>query len=306
MAADQTFTLYGVKIASTLLGGITSQNMKPGMKVDTPLGSGQARGRAQFIPEGKPSFDFSTYAVASGITALTALGRLIANLSGGVVMYGQYHEEGSTRKTGASHVSYTYASGMIVPVRLTCSDRKYAELAVNGMVTYDGSKAPVVPATGATLPGGLVETEYFGLGPWTVGGVLIPEVTNLDLAFGLNIVARGSESKQFDTCIRVEDIRPVITLKGLAPTIFSAAVVPLNGRVATHANTKGFLRRYDPSTGTFYADNVAQHLKVTAAGLAVISSVDAGQGEAEITVEMPVKFDNTNECLMFDVASTVS
>jgi len=310
MSADNLFTLWGVNAGGTLVGGIKSYSVKPGMKVDTPLASGQARGRVQFIPEGKPVVDFTTYAVGSALTALTTLGKLIASMSGGLVLYGQCRDDGTaSAKAGSNHLSFTYASGLLMPTRVTAQagkNRGYAEMTVNGIITFDGSNAPLIPASGVALPAGLTEAEYYGLGPATAA-VAIPQLTSLDVAFGIGAESKGSsEGKQFDTAVWINEVKPVITLKGTSPTTFTDAVIPLNGRITTQVNTKFYLRRYDPTTGRFYEDNVAQHIKIVAAGLAVISSVDAGQGEAEITVELPVVWDGTHECLVTTVGSTIS
>jgi len=306
MPVTDLFTLYGVKAGATLIGGIKSQNVRPGIKIDTPIASGLPRAAFQAITEAKPVVEFSTEAIAAALTVLTAVGVKISGLSGGLILYGQYMDKGATRKTGTAHVSYTAVDGLLVPVRLSCTHRQYATLSASATLTYDGINAPIVPATGVALPAGITDAERFGLGGAKIGNVTIPQLTSMDIDFGLNVVATGSDSEVYDTHCYIQNIQPKVTLKGTAPTWFSSSVVPLTGKAGTQANTTFYLRKYS-NGGSFVDGSLAQHIKIVAAGLAVITAVDAGgEGAADVTIEMPMTWDLTNECLVLNTASAIT
>jgi hypothetical protein len=302
---DRKHGIYGISLGSTVLGGITRQDIATGSDVRGEATSGEVWAAIQALYAQQVSPSFATMAVGTALGLLGASGASIGTL-GGMTLYAQKHQpEGGRASSG--HRSFGFASGIVAPKTLSVNHRGDATLTVDAVISYDGQNAPVVVTDGATLPSGSADAERYTLGPASIGGVSLGELKSFQVDFGLDILAESADSEIWATFVSIRQQQTVLTLGGIDVEWLKAANIPLLGKLATHANTKVFLRRRAPG-GTFVENNQAYHVKFTACGFAVVE--DAFRGSArdagEVTVRMPLAYDGSNAPLLIVAGSAIS
>ena len=186
---------------------------------------------------------------------------------------------------------------LVFPQRLSAVGRDDADLSYETRITHDGSANDAIIVTdGVSLPVAASDNERFALGPVTVESVSLTHLRSFELAFGLTVETEGDGSSIYDTFASIATIQPIITLRGIDIEWLHSTNIPWLGKAATHTNTAIYLRRR-ASGGSFVADGQAQHIKITAAGLATIGPCFDATGAVtagEVTLTMPCKYDGTN------------
>jgi hypothetical protein len=306
MSTATVFTLQAAGIGSAVVGGMRSQKISLGLVQNTEASSGLPRATHAHTESLKPTVEFGTTALAQALTALTALGVDISGLSGGLKLYGQLFARGATRIAGSTHVRYTINDGILIPTTISCSHQKDAMLTCRGVVVSDGVNDPVVKETSQALATGVTD-ERFSICPATVGAIEFTQLKQISVDFGLDVLSEDSDGEVYPTFACIKTIMPKITLTGTNHAWFGAATVPLLGKSFTQANTNIYFRKRLHGS-SYVPDATAQHIKINAAGLATVTDVqDATSNEpAQVTVELNVTYDGTNECLKLNLASAIT
>lgn len=299
--------LYAVSIDSTVLGGITAQNLVTGSDVRSEQSSGEIYARIQALYAQKVAAGFSTRAIASALDACGYTGESIDDMTAGLSLYAQKHEHGASRAAGANHRKFTFNAGILVPRNLSVNHQGDAVLSYDAVITYDGSNDPVVITDSVSLPAGVTDAERFTMGKTTIESIEIAGKRSFSIDFGLDVVGEGADSDIWDTIASIRAVNTVLTLRTWHVDAFGAAGIPLAGKSATHANTTLYLRKR-AAGDSFVADATAEHIKITAAGLChVDTGFDAdGNDPTEVTLTMPLLFDGTNAPLIVDTASAIT
>lgn len=315
MAVERIHTLYAVQLhtdameSAVLIGGITQQQLPTGTEVRSDPTSGDPYPRHQAVVAQKPTAGFTTMHLARSLDAIGVAGIKIKSATNpGLRLFAQKYNEGEMPASGSVHKRYTIREGLLLPRRLTCGHQEDATIQYEALVTYDGTNAPIVPNDDVALPTGLVDDQRFTLAKVTVGGVLLPQLTGVDVDFGLGAVTTGSNSDVWDTHSSVRTVRPMLTFRGIDADWFKSDVIPLLGKAGTHANTSIYFRKRASDGATFVADGTAEHILFTACGLAYLDQLfDCRTNEAgEPAVMMPLRYDGTNYPLVCDTTSTIA
>jgi hypothetical protein len=304
-------TLHGleaVKIdvddaTTAVLSGTDRYRLSTNSQISQPIPDGDVYARAQALVAQQNSAMFETLHIAQAlaICGLTGL-RIKAATEGktGVTFYAKKQQEGGTRASGSVHDSFNYKEGIIVPRRLVCEHQGNARIEYEILATWDGTNLPVVIGTSIALPTNPNAPELFTLGPIALGidgdPVAFTQVRSFELDFGVNAETIGADSDIWDTFARIADIQPSIVLRGLDKNWFSATKVPLTGAKIEHADTTIVLRKRLLGSGTFYSDAEAEHIGITAAGMAVVDTpMDVnGNQVGETSIRFPLNYDGTN------------
>lgn len=312
---DRLHTLYAVHLftdamgAAVLIGGITQLDVATGTEVRSEPTSGDPYPSHQAVVAQKPRANFTTHHIARALDATGVAGMPIASETNfGLRLYAAKYTEGSSLASGSNHLRWTLREGLLVPRRLSVSHQGDATLTYEALVTYDGTNAPIVAADSVALPTGLVDDQRYTLGNVTIGGVDLPQVTGLDIDFGLTAETEGSNSDVWDTHSTIRRVMPSITLRGIDATWFSDSIIPLIGKAGTHANTSIYLRKREDDGATFVADGTAEHILITACGLAYLDQIFSAQTNqpGEPAVMMPLRYDGTNYPLVIDTTAALS
>lgn len=306
MTVTNRHTIGYAAANTTILGGITRQAVNTGTEVRGEAVAGAPWVRFRSIVAQKPGGEFTSRAIAACLAACTVLGKDLSTLAAGLSLYFARHARGARIASGSVHSKYTFRDGLWLPRSLAIDHRGDAQLTCAIVATYDGTNAPLIVSHTEALPAAPTE-EVFTLGPFRVGGVVMGQMTNLQIDFGLSESLLGADSDLYDTFASIEGVEPAVTMKGTNLVWLDAAAVPLTGKVGTHANTTWYLRKR-AAGATYVADATAEHIQFTGAGLAYVTGAASGgqKGPAECTVVMPLDYDGTNSPLVVNTAAAIA
>lgn len=292
-----------------ILGGITRTGVRINNSVQSMPTSGEAYARFQALYGQSIRPTFETVNPAAWLTqcALSGLKIAAAVAGTGLTIYQQKIAEGGIRTSGANHDTFNFKEGLLYPTSMDCDHGGDVKLTYDMCVTYDGTNNPLVLATTASLPTAPSDAERFTLGGITLGGIAFSQHTGVSLSFGIKVNEEAAESDIWPTYCWIETVEPTITIRGVDKKWLDAALIPLTGLAMTHANTKIYFRKR-AAGGTFVADGTAEHIKITACGLATVETAwDAsGSGKGTVSIKLDTKYDGTNLPLVINPASAIT
>lgn len=309
MTVARMHNTHAVKIGAAVIGAIMRRSIKTGSEVRQECTTGEVFARFQALYAQKPMAEFQTRQLAVALGACALTGTALTSVAPFLV-YAQKNTEGGTRASGGNHRKWTINEGIVIPRRLTVEHQGDAVIDYDVLATYDGSNEPVVISESQTLPS-VTDAERFTIGGLTLtdtdgGTYTLTQMKRLEIDFGVQAETVGADSDIWDTSSRIVEIQPSIKISGIDSQWWHANVVPLTGRNIRHSGTKIYLRKRAEG-GTFVPDGTAEHLKFTAAGMAVTEGFD-GQGNQldENTIYFPLKFDGTNNPIVINTASQIT
>lgn len=285
---------YCAQYGATVLPGVDGldEQMNPNVRNEVTVGSPYP----QFVTlvGQKPTVPMSSRALATILGVTGSVGANIDDTNNFLVIFSKMTDEGGTIDAGGPHRTYTHTRGILRPTSLTCNHQEDALLNFEALLfSEDGAAAPIAISAGAlpTLPRDNIRHT---LASATIAGVSFACQTSLNIAFNNGATTRGCNSNIYDTFVEQPGIQPTITLTGLDASIFADANIPVAGKGATHVNTVIWLRKRDESGIGFVADGTAEHIKIDAEGLAVITSHRGrGTSSAEIDVQITCSIDDS-------------
>ncbi len=301
-------TRYGVhtaQVGNDVLR-LTAGAVTTGTEVRAEPTAGEVYARHVSMIGQRPGATFSGLSIADMLAVVGLSGVNIANLSGGLKVWAGKWADGSTRAAGSVHRKYTINKGLLHLGTLSCEHRGDAKLDLAALATWDTSNDPVVIGDSQPLPA-LPGEERFTLGPITLESISLGGLKSLSIDFAVTAETEGSGSSKWDTQSSIATIIPIITLRGIDIEWLKSTNIPLEGKAATHANTKIYLRKYADGN-SYVADDVAEHVKFTAAGLAYIdTALDvSGNDTGETSLVMVCKNDGSNDPIVIDTAATIT
>jgi hypothetical protein len=189
------------------------------------------------------------------------------------------------------------AKGVLIPTRLSCEAHQDAKLDYEATLTTDDTTAPIVQTDSVALPTLVGGNLRYTIGKVTVGGIALTGVTGLDIDFGLTVSALrdGVTARIWDEYAWIESMLPRITIRGYGKAWMGAAVIPLLGKAAAHADTLIYLRKR-ASAATFVADATAEHIEISMGGMATIDRIQGASGlkPGESALSITSYYDATN------------
>lgn len=293
---------------ATVLGGIVSQAINLGTETRALITSGEVFARFLSIVAQNPGATFATHAIAKALAYVGLNGkRILSTTNPGLNLFAQAKQEGAARTTGSTHRKYNIREGLIIPTSLTVDHQGDVIINYQVLATTDDTNDPIIETDSVALPTGIVDDERFTIGPITLESVLIPQVKSLNIEFGVQARAEGSDSDKHPTFAVIDSIQPVININGVDAEWLKAANIPRNGLAITHANTSIFLRKRAQG-GTFVADGTAEHIKFTGDGIAHVSQSfgASSPNDGEVSITIPLHNDGTNDPLLIVTASAIS
>lgn len=301
---------YAVKYGATVLSGLTNLNTQLNPQVQNDTGIGSPFPQFVAITEQKPQMLFSSTMLASVFATTGSTGAKIDGTNSLVGVLAQLGDDGLPL-SGSVHRTYTAVRGLLLPRRLNCTHRRPAQIDLEALLfSSDGAAHPIVIADNVALPTLEVANIQHTLGAIQLGvsGTVFDFecAQSLSIDFGNGAQTRGCGSDIYDKHVEQPGIKSVITLTGLSAAMFGPSGVPPVGLKLTHAGTIIYLRKRNAGIG-FVADGTAEHIKLTAEGVAVVTQ-HTGQGTAaaEVTVQITCGWDGTNAPITIDTASAIT
>lgn len=289
-----------------IVGGIRNISLRSGSDVRADRTGGDIYPRYIALYSQKPVCTFRCACLADILAQCGLTGLAIDN--NGVSIYAQEFEEGATVKAGANHRRFLIQEGIIVPRRLTCDHQGDAEIEYDILPTYDGTNDPVIESDTNALPTAPADDERFTIGAFTIESVVCGQLSKIEIDFGVQAQLASADSDRWDTHASIRAIEPVITLTGTDLQWLKAANIPRTGKAVTHAATKMYLRKRSTGATGFLADVTAEHIKFTAAGMAVIEGIfeDNDDEPSAITLTLTTNYDGSNAPLTINTASAIT
>lgn len=308
MTVTQKHTIYAVQIEDTVpvvIPGIVGGQVRLNSEVRAEATDGSLYARHVAMHAQAPDAEFQTVDLVTALTNIALAGLDLASLATGFNVYAYKHAKGAGRASGASHREYQFKDGIIVPTRLTCDHQGDAVLTYQLFATYDGTNAPVVVTDSHAVPSAGAASR-FSLGRITIGAVVLSQVKSVEIDFGNSVSVEGADSDVWPTHASIDTTLPTVTLRGINVEYLKAANVPIQGLAATHANTEILFRKRSITADGYVAAGTAEHLRITAAGMAVVDDAFNAQppGAAESSVMLTTTYDGTNAPLVITAGSS--
>ncbi len=310
--------LYPTKIGSTVLPAIQSDDLSTGTEIGGEPTGGQIFANARYITAQNPSANFTALAIATWLNTIkstkwpTGLMGMAISPTNVLALYTQKREDGGDFAASGHQVN-TINKGIIAPQSLSVGHQEDATITYAAQVAWDGNNNPIVPSTTSSLPTLPAGAERFTLGPSTVAGVtLTPEdIQRIELEFGLTLETKGGGSELWPREAYITAGQMNLRITGSSPAWFAATgAFPLKGNKGLHADTKAYLRKRDSTDDAgFIPDGTAQHIMLTANGLAYIDKPQgaSGRGDHDTTLVIDMYSDAVgNAPLGINTASAIT
>ena len=267
---------------------ITSMSLSPNAQQVAEITGSRTRPSHSAVNEIKPVFEFSTFALEAVLDVLGVIGLAVDSaVDSGVTQYLASIDDYGDTLAGSVHRSHNMAKGVVVPSRLTVQHRGDASLQCMGYAIQKGSTDPIVISDVAALPTIAVASSRWTLGPIDLAGSVLTDYTGLEIDFGLSIDPIGVQGDVYDKYVGIKNQTPSVTITGINPSWFASGIIPLGGKVVTHANSNFFLRKRTQDGDHFVADATTSHIKFTYAGITAVG--DAVRVEATQLSETSVR-----------------
>lgn len=309
MGVANKYTIFGSVWDTTLLGGMTHQDVAMNTVLRGEASSGEIWPRMLCKVDEKPQFNFATRNIAAALNLCGLTGTDISGLGAGLNLYGQKYVQASIPATGAVHRRFKIVQGLVVPRTISIDHQGDAVLTLEAFATYDGSNDPVqISDTSISLPAGLTDAERFTLGKFTVESELLGDLKNLTIDFGIEVGNEGGDSDVWPTFSWIQAVNPVISFTSGNTQLVKSDAIPIGGFDISHANTLFYLRKRTSDEASFVVDGTAEHISFTAAGYCRVESAfdgDADNQGAQFSGVVQAKYDGSNNPLVIDTTAAI-
>lgn len=288
-----TTQAYAVSLGGTVLAGLTGIDTQMNPEIDNEVGIGSLFPQFAILRSVNPKMLFQARGVAA---ALALTGSVGADIESGSELVATYAKlAAGLPAAGSVHTTYTAGNGLLLPRRLSCAHRADAVLDMEALLlSADGAADPFAIST-ATLPTVPRDNQRHTLWTNSVAGEDLGCVENVSIDFGNSAATRGCNSNIFDSRLSQRTTQTVITITGLNSDVFSDTNIPLKGKPAVHTDTNIRLRKYAPSGSSFVDAATAEHVEITASGMAVCTSHSGNLNEdSQITIQITCDWDGSN------------
>lgn len=239
------------------------------------------------VNEVKPVLSGSSFSIATLLDRIGVSGLCVtaATNAGAVAYFQRFKACGTPDSSG--HRSFQVKSGLIVPKTLSVDNRGDASLTFELVIIKASGSAAVIIDDAATLPTITVASARWTLGPAKINNVSLADYTGLEIDFGNSVEAMGTASDIYDSRVSMRTHSPTITIKGIDPTWFGSAGVPIGGGASVSATDYVYLRKRTRDGDGFVGDATAEHILFSPAGIPMING--AASAEAQRVSETDIK-----------------
>lgn len=308
MSISRIHTLYAVDLHSdgdtqAILGGVSAASIRTETEIRGEVVDGGPYERLQAIISERPGAEWTTRAIAAFLSEIGATGKAItSDVNPGLTLYAHKASDGGTRAAGSNHRKYVFGKGILIPRQLSVEHNGDATCTFAMLAVSDGSNAPVAESDSVSLPAITDgDAEAFGIGPVSIGGTTISQITGITIDFGINAETVGGDGEVWDTLSWIGTLVPEITIRTNDLLAISDTKIPISGGLAAeHADTSVSLRKRKHA-GIYHADGDGEHTTFTMDGIAYCEQpkeVGGATGIAEATIRIRGRDDGTNAPLV--------
>lgn len=313
MTTPAPHTLYAVKFhrltaesaAAVTLGQIVDQQINPGLTEIIEAADGLTDATFVGVESARPVVSFTTKDIASALDLCGLDGTAIDSdeTHPGIVLFLQAYAQGSTRAGASSHVTVTIANGMIVWRSCQASQGQAATATFDILArSTDGSTAPVVLATSASLAGTIATAERWTLGTVKCNNADLPAL-DLTISSGITELSESADGLVYPTFIGINDRRPSISFSTRNVTALSTHGIV---GAAIASSTVATLREMAQGA-TRTAVGTTTHISFTVtAGRISVNRVGGAHGTPMVAnVTITPRYNGTNALFVIDTTAAI-
>lgn len=299
----QLWTLWGVVHNITPVGQTSETNIPSNLEQMILGGGGAIDPTFVAVKEQRPSFEFTTnaIAVALGLAGIDGIAIAPAALFKGFL---QATTEGGGRPGGSAHQLVTITKGILVPRQLSAQGTDDAKLTMEAVAAWDGTNDPIKFTASSALVGDATATEAFVCGPVVLNGVTIEGILSITIDFGLTFLAPISSGEIYPRFITINQRRPVITIETSNASL--GATYGLSGVPQDATDSLVYFRKVLEGGGRVPIATT-QHISFGVdEGIFFIESIPASDGDfARTRITFTPSFDGTAPILAISTAVAI-
>lgn len=297
--ANNTFSLYGVKLDSNVIGGIT--DMQPSRSAQALIqgGSGAVYPSYGGIMKSDDRVQFTTLQLAQMLALCGIVGYAPTTADFAFQLNTEMGARAATYRKLASYKT------LIVPRRLSLAQNREATLSVEALACGDASNAPFSLGTGS-LSFTQAITEKFTLGPMQINGTDV-QLQSLDHDFGLDVKPIENNGSPWCLGYWIGEAKPVTEIVTNDLTLLSLFV---SGTALGLAVTSAvfFAQKIAEGGDARVAAATEEHIKFTIEeAVAHMTSAGGGHGsEAPLSARIEHVYDGTNAITQIDTTAAIA
>jgi hypothetical protein len=212
------------------------------------------------------------------------------------------------RSYNASATAAKY--GMFTPGQITANHAANASASFSYTPMATGGNAGLSISDAVALPAIADTKSRFTLAElFSVNGVPITGKKGLTINFGASLLKESADGSLAPEWVSLDNLMGTITVTGINPKWALDAGIPRGGKKFAHANFRTFLRKRKPDSATgFFADSDEEHIRITAAGKAFITSIATGNAgrPVETALVLYCEFDGTNAPIVVNTLQEIA
>ncbi len=300
--SQEIYTLYAVKINSTLIDQVREQRIDAGLRELIVSGDGAVDAKYAALMDIDPKMTFQTTDIAGFLGICGISGLAVTE----VILYFQKTTESGIRAGAGAHKTVTVSAGLVLPRTISARQGGEAVLAFDVvLISSDGLTSPLTIASGQDLASGATVDAVFTLGPWKLNGSMQEGIQSLDVDFGLRERIYKHSGLPYPVRVHIEERKPRVRLRTTDVPFFTAN--DLDG-VAQGATASLVWFRKLNREGVRVANATAEHIKFTIYdGIWKAGTVGGSHPSEQMAdVEIEPISDGTNPILGVSAASAIS
>lgn len=203
----------------------------------------------------KPTLEFATNQLS---TLLAVVGVGGASLAATQSYFKLANTTGNVARATTSHKRITINSSVIYWTSIRLSHNGAGEANCVIACNWDGTNDPFVYTGGVALNGNPTSGEWFGAGPVSINGTLVPGIQEITINSGIKLTQEGGESDLWDTFTGIEMTEPSVTIQTKEMTNW--ATLGLTGLALNGSTGLVFYARKFAANGSRVANATQQHI----------------------------------------------
>jgi len=313
------FTLHTIKLlggSAPLIKCVRGHNLAINATEENNITAGSIYGRFNSILTQDATLTFDCHAIEQITTLCNLLGLPIGitisptpTYSAAELYFACYDEFGRV-KGSASHVKITVNRGLLHWTAINGQTNQDAVISCSLSILDPDSTGvlPLVIVTNASLPATpAADDERFSLGPITLATKSAGCLQSLGINLNQTVEYLRCSSNVFPKSLRSTPIKPTLTLSSQKTNLFSTGEIPYSGLSLAHADTSIYLRKRLNNQVGFEADASTEHIKLTVAGIARVSSHTSTVSEpGVVSLNISTIDDGTNAPMVITPDSAIT
>ena len=307
IVATDIFELYQLLFGTTVIDGLRSQDISPGINRGPLPVAGSLWSNMNAVNFQDPGISFSTISVdkllALGTDTFATSGMAFATGAPLTAWEAKIADRGGYA-SGNVHRKTVFSHGLAVLGGIQVAQDGIAVASAAARAAYDGTNAAMVVTEASALPAAAGEVNAFTLGPTLIEGVALKLDTGWQFSSGMNIATVRASGDLIARTIhlqKAQGMQFVISLEtGRTLTEYGLTGAGITATVVFQ------LQKLSP-TGTRVAAATAEHITLTVNhGTITPGPISGPMGRKTSTIVVEPLYDGTNLPVVVSTAAAIT